>query len=362
MLKRAQYFSSSYHEARERLLNRLTERGAERWRYELNGVGPSGEPLSIDVARLGAPEARRALLISSGTHGVEGFFGSAVQLAALDGPLLSLAEHPELAVIYIHAVNPYGFAHRRRVNEQNIDLNRNFLGAEERYEGVDPAYSLLNGLLNPASPPQRGELFWLKTLAQIARHGFQALKCAVAQGQYEFERGLFFGGHGPSRSCELITQHLPEWLGGSERVVHLDLHTGLGRWGSYVLAASQGIPSSELSWLMSHFDQDKVQRLSARGVLYPIRGEFTYACRQMMSDRSYYPILLEVGTFHILRVLSALRAENRVTHWGDPSSRSGERARAALKEVFCPESPAWREEVLNQALKVIQQAKSALDV
>ena len=314
MLSDDPYYSSSYQEARTRFVERLGAPSATQWRYELSCRGPSGEALSIDVARLGSQDATKALVLSSGTHGVEGYFGSAVQLAALHELQEAVAQDPSLAVVMIHAVNPYGFAHLRRVNEQNIDLNRNFLLPGERFEGADPTYASLDGLLNPTSPPQRGELFWLKALGQIARHGFQALKSSIAQGQYEFERGLFFGGRGPSESNELITQHLPEWLSSAERVIHIDLHTGLGRWGSYVLASSEGVPRAELSGLLSHFDQDKVQGLNSSGVLYTIRGEFTYACRQRMSDRQYYPLLAEFGTYNILRVLSALRAENRATH------------------------------------------------
>ena len=64
------------------------------------------------------------------------------------------------------SLNPYGFAHLRRVNEQNIDLNRNFLLPGERFEGADPTYASLDGLLNPTSPPQRGSCFGSRRLAR----------------------------------------------------------------------------------------------------------------------------------------------------------------------------------------------------
>jgi hypothetical protein len=38
---------------------------------------------------------------------------------------------PDVTLVFIHAVNPYGFHHDRRVNEDNIDINRNFLTPEE---------------------------------------------------------------------------------------------------------------------------------------------------------------------------------------------------------------------------------------
>ena len=83
-----------------------------------------GEALAIDSAYVGKPRAARLLVLSSGIHGVEGYFGSAVQLAWLDA-LAHRAPTVETGVLLIHAINPYGFAWRRRWNENNVDLNRN---------------------------------------------------------------------------------------------------------------------------------------------------------------------------------------------------------------------------------------------
>ncbi len=47
--------------------------------------GPKGEALSTDVAVIGDPAADNLLLIVSGTHGVEGYYGSDSQIAWLDG-------------------------------------------------------------------------------------------------------------------------------------------------------------------------------------------------------------------------------------------------------------------------------------
>lgn len=45
--------------------------------------------------------------------------------------------------MFIHALNPYGFATNRRVNEDNIDINRNLLD-QEQFDFVksrDPNYA-----------------------------------------------------------------------------------------------------------------------------------------------------------------------------------------------------------------------------
>ena len=64
-------------------------------------------------------------MLISGTHGVEGFAGSALQVGLLDEGIQNELS-PESAVLMIHAINPYGMAHLRRFNEDNVDLNRNF--------------------------------------------------------------------------------------------------------------------------------------------------------------------------------------------------------------------------------------------
>ena len=61
-------------------------------------------------------------------------------------------------IVLIHALNPYGFKTNRRVNEDNIDLNRNFLSEEEfnYVKSRDPNFSRyveLNKILNPTSKP-----------------------------------------------------------------------------------------------------------------------------------------------------------------------------------------------------------------
>ena len=109
----------------------------------------AGTDLTIDAAIFGTDRPRRVVLITSGLHGVEGFFGSAVQLALMDN--LPAARQPPdgAAVIMLHALCPFGFDQLRRTNEDNIDLNRNFLKSGDSYAGSPPGYAELDPLLNP---------------------------------------------------------------------------------------------------------------------------------------------------------------------------------------------------------------------
>ena len=119
------YFSSDYGEARRKFLDASRAAGAIVESYEHHLTGPEGESLFTDVAVLGPSDASTILVLESGTHGVEGFTGSAIQTGLLHEGLNS-GPKPSLSIILIHALNPYGFAHLRRFNEDNVDINRNF--------------------------------------------------------------------------------------------------------------------------------------------------------------------------------------------------------------------------------------------
>jgi len=68
-------FSSSYADARAKFLEVA---GPQVKSYlHPDQKGPAGEDLCLDVAVLGSPEASRVFAVGCGTHGIEGFAGSA---------------------------------------------------------------------------------------------------------------------------------------------------------------------------------------------------------------------------------------------------------------------------------------------
>jgi predicted deacylase len=123
------FFSPDYGAARERFRAAAQAAGAALHSLGLDANGPGGEALTIDIAWLGDTPARRIVLHTSGLHGVEAFAGSAIQLALLKQPP---APKAECALVLVHVLNPYGMAWLRRTNENNVDLNRNFLRRGER--------------------------------------------------------------------------------------------------------------------------------------------------------------------------------------------------------------------------------------
>lgn len=312
----------------------------------LAAKGPGDSELGIDVARLGAPDAARVLLHSSGLHGVEGYAGSAIQLATLERPP---AVPAGCALVLVHALNPYGMTWLRRVNENNVDLNRNFLGAGERWEGAPPLYSTLDPLLNPPTPAGT-DRFWLRLGAMALRHGPRALKQAIAEGQYEFPRGLFFGGRSLEAGPRLYLDSLRHSLAGAEYLLAIDLHTGLGPRGRETIVLEAGVGTTPAAELARGLSKPLIE--PGRSA-YRIRGGMGGALPAAVPGARVDFLLQEIGTRPVHAVLAALREENRCHHHGASLAHPAKRA---LLEAFCPASPAWRRQAVENGTRLVSAA------
>ena len=347
-------YPRDYRQARDDFCAAVQRVGGRLADYELPGRGAAGERLTVDVARIGSPSATRKVLVSSGLHGVEGYVGSAIQLAWLRSTALRLQD--SLEVVLIHALNPYGFSWGRRVDADNIDLNRNFLLPGQTYEGAPLGYLELESFLNPPHLPGHWDLYRLTAIRWILRHGVSALKEAIASGQYDFPQGLFFGGQQAAVSAQLVREQGAGWLGSAHRVVHLDLHTGLGKWSRCCLL----MPVDEARlrpWCKQVFGGSHLESSdSTKRVSYPTRGTLIGWLSHIAEDCDYRGLVAEFGTYSGIRVLGALRAENRVHHWAGERQGNGQAARRELLECFCPSSRNWRVNVVRQGLEMIEKA------
>lgn len=339
-----QYFSPDYATARERFHRAADAAGAQLESLALAARGPADEVLAIDIAWLGAADARRILLHTSGIHGVEAYAGSAVQLALLDEPPAMGAGD---AIALVHVLNPYGMAWLRRANEANVDLNRNFLGADESWSGAPPLYAMLDPLLNPGTPPRRDAFLW-RMFALALRQGYGPVKQAIAQGQYQFPRGLFYGGAQLEAGPQLFRQWLERRLSHAEQVLAIDVHTGLGRWARDTLFGEPGraAPAGLAAALGAALVDTRIDASAA----YVIRGGLHEGIRSTLGTRAAGCVLQEFGTYSMLHVISALREENRWHFYGtgDP----GHPAKAALLEALCPKSRQWRARVVARGAAV----------
>ncbi len=382
----SRFFAADYFAARGRFRAATADDGFRREVHEIAARGPAGEALTIDAAILGSTDPRRVVVVSSGLHGVEGAFGSAVQLAWLERRAPKLPVPADAAVVLVHALNPFGFAWRRRWNENNVDLNRNFLddrsflAADGTYAESRRVYERLNSFLNPRSPQSPLEPYTLQALRHILAVGLESrarrpagqrppllalkavgalglgeLKKSLPVGQYEHRHGLFYGGDGPEQTTRIVQERLPSWVGRAETIIHVDFHTGLGAHGTYkhLLVDPEG--SKRTAWLGSHLGSDVIEPSDAEEA-YAARGSMAEYFTGRFSDRNYHCLTAEFGTYAPIRVLGALRAENRAHFHGRPGSRAYEWAKGRVVEAFCPAAKAWRESTVAQGMDIIDQA------
>ena len=298
-------FSLSFTEARSRYIERATRTGWDVESHRRDDQSPTDE-LWTDVARIGALDPERVFLISSGLHGVEGYLGSAIQLALLDSIPALIESQPNVAVILVHAVNPYGFHHNRRFDEANVDLNRNFLPSGDSFSGCPHLYRRLNRFLNPTRPEAWEIPFRLQAAAVVLRYGLAPLKQAIASGQYEFPQGLFFGGSGPASTYRFWKRHWPTWCGSAGAVVHFDVHTGLGGKRDVRFLWDFNLATAETEWLAASFPTTFERPEARPSSGYHARGSINRWCRLAMPSQQVLSFCLEFGTYDPVTVLRAL--------------------------------------------------------
>jgi hypothetical protein len=132
----------------------------------------------------------------------------------------------------LHAVNPYGFSHIRRVTEDNVDLNGNFQDFSKPLP-ENPRYAEIDDMLVPADWDGAGRAQADAALKawRDANGGMQAYQAADAGGQYAFPDGLFSGGRRATWSNEVFRAVAKAHGRAARRVAVIDIHSGLGPTG-----------------------------------------------------------------------------------------------------------------------------------
>ncbi len=200
----------------------------------------SEEGLTIDwieASALGSCE--RILILTTGEHGIEAYVGSAVMQVFMDELIHRL--QPEITgLVLVHAVNPWGMKYRRRVNSQNVDLNRNFIWAgpdsvelDSRYDpSFNQMYAALTHWLNPCCPARGWWLDNLTLAANFMRSVFSLSLSRVHEsaliGQYSDPRGLYYGGSEMQEETRVLMDLYRSQIESYRQILLLDMHTGYG--------------------------------------------------------------------------------------------------------------------------------------
>ena len=356
-------FSSTYAEARQKFLRAAADADLLVEARAHPRTGLHGEPLAMDVAREGHPNASKLLILTSGCHGVEGFCGSGVQVAALrNTPLRRRAAEAGVAILYVHALNPYGFSHVGRTTHENVDLNRNFHDFAQPLP-VNTEYRELHGSLVPGTwpPPDDNNR---AVGGYIAARGLAHYQAVLTRGQYEYPDGLFYGGRAPCWSNLALREVLRTHGRRAGRIAWIDIHTGLGPGGvgERIYAAREdalAIARANAWWggggrtpVTSIYDGSSSSAFLT-GMLF---GAVYDECPQA----EYTGIALEYGTVPVLETFQALRAEQWLRRHPQAPVELAQAIRRQVFEAFYTDTDAWRGQVLEQAREALLQAVEGL--
>lgn len=361
------YFPSSYTASRTRFRQSL-EAVRLRWpdaRLERFTIDPDLD-LSIDWISTGNNAGgRQVLIFTTGEHGIEGYTGSAI-LQLFQNEFLGMLDPRQTSLLLVHSINPWGMHTWRRVNRNNVDLNRNFLAGAPAFDPAwNPDYRRMNDLLNPSGrihhPLPAGLVFATKLLAAQAQYGVHRFKDGVLKGQYHTHQGIYYGGNELQSETRMMMELFEHHTQGRQQVLHLDMHTGYGpRYQmSLVNSALEDRPSPEF---VRRFGYPLVVKANA-SEFYTIQGDMVDWIYQHLRQQSpasrVFATAFEFGTFGdsvpaALRSLRATIDENRLHHHGAASDAVRRQVLAEFRELFFPSEARWREKALSDARQALR--------
>jgi hypothetical protein len=352
-------FAQSYAEARAKFLRASADLGLPLASYSPDIAGRDGEQLAMDTALCGPANANGLLIVSSGCHGVEGFCGSGIQVALLqDSSWHRAVRNSGCAVLYLHAVNPFGFSWWRRVTEGNVDLNRNFQNFNQPLPG-NPRYDQIAQLLVPDQwPPSQTVEQELQRF--IAIHGMQAFQDTVSSGQYNHPHGLFYGGRTATWSQRTLRSILRSAGQACRQLAWIDLHSGLGPMGhGEKIYAGKNEPES-LQRARAWWQNVVTSTYDGSASSSRVEGLMLMSAYQECPQAEFTGVTLEYGTQPLDAILAALRAEQWLSNTADVDRRTHDAIKRQMRDAFYVDTPEWKMAVVQQGLQAVNDGLAGL--
>jgi hypothetical protein len=363
-----QYFQESYDDCRKSFLAEAYKTKGIYKNVSISNLKIESKvdsDLTIDYCYIPAQKIfKRLFILTSAVHGVEGYVGSAVQQMFLN-ELLKEISLDNMGLLLIHGINSYGFKYKRRVTENNVDLNRNCSTDKMLFESVNSGYSDLNGMLNPtnkANTKSVGNIFFqLNAIQKIIQYSMGTLRQAVLQGQYQYEKGVYFGGKELEPSIKAVTPLIQDIAKNYDMVFNIDLHTGYGKRGTMHLFPNPMKDEKKRAKIENIFSGIPIDWGDGDD-FYTVTGDFATYVGQIIPEKYYLNMTFEFGTLDSQVTMGAIKSlhnvilENQGVHFGYKSKEDEEDIKNRYLEGYYPSSKPWRSKAIMDASKTLLQA------
>ena len=361
-------FYDNYEDIRAHILELSAQLGAETGSYAID----EADGLYIDsfyIPSEGAPT--NLIVLTTGVHGMEGYIGS-VMLDVFFREIWPEQDHSDTGVLVVANVNPYGMKYLRRYNENNVDLNRNFildwdsfdLSSNKEYPKVqsflEPKGEIRNALWHEAG-------FYLSLAKTAITDGADTISDALLTGQYESPKGVYYGGQGDEASTVYLKDVFSQCLDSAyENIVHIDIHSGYGPRYNMVIFNSVYETMNEKE-SQAAFGYDYVIAYDSES-FYATTGDttdfFYRLAEQKGTGTDLFSTCFEFGTvgdefFDTILSLKYTVDENR-NHWYPTSNKTAAQVvHENYMELYYPTETAWREKTVQD---FAQATRGVLDV
>ena len=371
----SEVFFDDYEEVREHLLETvdgLKDQGIETDLYSF--PIDEEEDLYIDTIYLPSQtEQKNLVVLTTGVHGIEGYIGS-VMLDVFWQEIYPELDKENTSVLVVANINPYGMKHHRRYNENNVDLNRNFILDWSNFDTtVNKDYPKVDKFLGPQK--EMGNALWHEVgfygsmAKEVVANGADSISNALLGGQYEYPQGVYYGGAKDEDSTTYVKDVFHWTLGDSnyENVVHIDVHSGYGPRYNMVIFNSVYETMNEAE-TKAMFGYDNVISYDSES-FYATTGDttdFYYRLKeQMESETTLFSTCFEFGTIgdSFLDSIISMKytIEENQNHWYPTNNKvMNEIVKERYQELFYPTEKEWREKTVADfaaACKGVLKAK-----
>ncbi|MEE1322010.1 MAG: M14 family metallopeptidase [Acutalibacteraceae bacterium] len=356
----SEVFYNSYDEIRAHLEDRIEQLRKKDITVEVSEYAvDESDNLYIDNIYLPAnKENKNLIVLTTGVHGMEGYIGS-VMLDVFFDEIYPTLDTDSTGLLIVANVNPYGMKYMRRYNENNVDLNRNFIIDWDNFDLTsNKDYPEVKQFLQPEG--KIGNALWhevgfyLSLAKEAITKGADKVSDALLTGQYEYPTGVYYGGKGDEKSTAYLKGVFDDCLEGDyENIVHIDIHSGYGPRYNMVIFNSVYETMTEAETKKA-FGYDYVISHDSES-FYATTGDttdfFYRLAEKKNTEKDLFSTCFEFGTIGDSFMDSILSLkytvdENR-QHWYPSENKvSSEVVRENYYELFYPTETQWREKTV----------------